>query len=70
MPGIGESHHPHGKGAPLTSVMTDDLGVLHEPNSCGCGISAPWLELLGRVGLKGLKTCAAGAEELLSEVKL
>lgn len=69
-PGLVNLITPMVKGAPLTSVMTDDLGVLHEPNSCGCSISAPWLELLGRVGLKGLKTCAAGAAELLSEVKL
>ena len=69
-PGLVNLITPMVNAAPLTSVMTDDLGVLHEPDSCGCGISSPWLELLGRVGLKGLKTCAAGAAELLSEVKL
>lgn len=49
---------------PLTSVMTDDLCVLHhEP--CKCGELSPWLEIIGRVGIKDIVTCAAGAEEML-----
>lgn len=52
-------------GVPLTSVMTDDLGVLHPAESCGCGCPSPWLEIIGRVGLREIKTCAAGAAELL-----
>ena len=50
---------------PLLSVMTDDLGVLHNGKSCGCGNSSPYLEIIGRVGLKDIKTCAAGAAEIL-----
>ncbi|MCM1259922.1 MAG: hypothetical protein NC182_03170 [Prevotella sp.] len=51
---------------PLVSVMTDDLGRLHtEP--CGCGIESPWLEIMGRVGVKDIVTCAAGAAELLKD---
>ena len=53
------------RGVPLSSVMTDDLGVLHPAESCGCGCPSPWLEIIGRVGLRGIKTCAAGAGELL-----
>lgn len=30
----------------------------------------PYLEIVGRIGLKDIKTCAAGAEELMKEVKL
>ena len=50
---------------PLISVMTDDLGVLHDGAECGCGIKAPYFEILGRVGVQDIKTCAAGAAQLL-----
>lgn len=53
------------RGVPLTSVMTDDLGVLHPAESCGCGCPSPWLEIIGRVGVRGVQTCAAGAAKLL-----
>lgn len=58
------------KATPILSVMTDDLGILHDGSECGCGISSPYLEIVGRVGLKDIKTCAAGAAELISGVKL
>lgn len=53
------------KATPVLSVMTDDLGILHEGHDCGCGITSPYLELKGRAGLKGIKTCAAGAALVL-----
>lgn len=52
---------------PILSVMTDDLGVLHDGAECGCGIKTPYLEIIGRVAPDSIKTCAAGASELLSE---
>jgi len=52
---------------PILSIMTDDLGILHEGKECGCGISSPYLEILGRVGLKDIQTCAAGAAKYLSQ---
>lgn len=61
---------PMVKATPIVSVMTDDLGVLHDGSECGCGISSPFLEIIGRVGLKEIKTCAAGAEEQLKGVTL
>ena len=57
-------------GTPLLSVMTDDLGVLHDGCTCGCGLDAPWFEILGRVGLQDIQTCAAGASELLNKVEV
>lgn len=54
-------------GTPVLSVMTDDLGILHDGAECGCGIETPYLEIIGRIGLKDIKTCAAGAAELLAE---
>ncbi len=56
---------PMVKSVPLLSVMTDDLGVLHEGSKCGCGITSSYLEIIGRVGLQDIKTCAAGATDLL-----
>ncbi len=49
---------------PLLSVMTDDLCILHD-EPCACGLKSPWLEIIGRVGIEDIVTCAAGAEELL-----
>ena len=51
--------------SPVTSVMTDDLGTLTPGEDCGCGLKAPVLTILGRVGLEDITTCAAGAAELL-----
>ncbi|MDF2537953.1 MAG: acyl-protein synthetase [Herbinix sp.] len=56
---------PMVESMPLTSVMTDDLGILHDGKECGCGLTAPYFEILGRVGVTDIKTCAAGAAELL-----
>ena len=51
--------------APVTSVMTDDLGMLTPGEYCGCGLTSPVLTIWGRAGLNDIKTCAAGAAELL-----
>ena len=50
---------------PVTSVMTDDLGMLTPGQACGCGLQSPYLTILGRAGLRDITTCAAGASELL-----
>lgn len=64
-PGLVNLMTPMARSVPILSVMTDDLGILHDGDTCGCGIQSPWLELLGRVGAKGLVTCAAGAADFL-----
>lgn len=51
---------------PLLSIMTDDLGILHE-EKCPCGEVSPYLEIIGRVGIKDIVTCASGAEEYLKK---
>lgn len=56
---------PMMEGTPLLSVMTDDLGILHD--GCECGEKSPWLEIIGRVGIKDITTCAQGADTLLKE---
>ena len=52
---------------PVPSVMTDDLGVLSPGEDCGCGIPSPHLTILGRVGVRDIQTCAAGAAQLLGK---
>lgn len=64
-PGLVNLLTPMMNGMPLLSILTDDLGILHSGESCSCGIPSPWLELLGRVGVADIKTCAAGAEDIL-----
>lgn len=52
---------------PILSIMTDDLGVLHEGEECGCGIKSPYLEIIGRIGFQDIQTCAAGAAAYLKK---
>ena len=63
-PGLVNLLSPFTKSMPLLSIMTDDIGILHE-GPCPCGEPGPWIEILGRSGIEDIKTCAAGAEELL-----
>ena len=65
VPGLLNLLTPLARSMPILSIMTDDIGILHPPGSCGCGIESPWLEILGRVGIKDIVTCAAGAQEFL-----
>lgn len=64
-PGLLNLITPFLRSMPLISIMTDDVAVLNPGQKCGCGIEAPYFEVLGRAGLEGIKTCAANAEELL-----
>jgi len=60
---------PLADSMPLTSIMTDDLGILHEGSKCKCGIQAPYLEIIGRVGMGQIQTCAVSADEFLKAVE-
>lgn len=66
-PGLLEFVTPIADGMPLTAVMTDDLGILHEGRECGCGNPAPYFEVIRRAGMREIVTCAAGAGTLLRE---
>lgn len=65
-PGLLNLLTPMMHSMPFCSVMTDDLVVLHPGSECSCGNLSPFFEVLGRVGLADIKTCAAGAAETLS----
>ncbi len=67
-PGLVNLITPLVQSAPLLSVMTDDLGILHDAQKCGCDINTPYLEILGRVGMADITTCAAGAEQLSQKI--
>ena len=58
------------KATPILSVMTDDLGILHDGSGCPCGVKTPYLEIIGRVAPENIKTCAAGAADILKGVKV
>lgn len=61
---------PVTKATPILSVMTDDLGILHDGSECSCGVKSPYLEIIGRVAPQDIKTCAAGAADILKGVKV
>lgn len=67
-PGLVNLLTPAVSSMPVSSVLTDDIGILHD-EPCPCGCSSPYLELLGRVGVKDVVTCAQGAESLLKGEK-
>ena len=58
------------KATPILSVMTDDLGILHDGTECPCGVKSPYLEIIGRVAPDDIKTCAAGAADIIKGVKV
>lgn len=66
IPGLLNLITPMMNSMPFVSVMTDDLAVMHPGEECGCGIRSPYFEILGRVGLADIKTCAANASDLLN----
>lgn len=67
-PGLVNLLTPMIRSVPLLSIMTDDLGILHDGERCGCGITTPYFEILGRVGMEDIVTCAAGAENLTKTI--
>jgi phenylacetate-coenzyme A ligase PaaK-like adenylate-forming protein len=65
-PGLLSFVTPLISSMPLVSVMTDDIAVKRPAEDCGCGNPKPFFDLLGRANAKGVKTCAAGANERLT----
>lgn len=69
-PGLVNLLTPMISSAPILSIMTDDLGIVHDASECGCGIPAPYLEILGRVGMEDITTCAAGAQRYVQSMMM
>ncbi len=64
-PGLMNFITPMVGSMPLTSVITDDIGVLRDGEACDCGVHTPYFDLLGRAGAAQIKTCTAGAAQYL-----
>jgi phenylacetate-coenzyme A ligase PaaK-like adenylate-forming protein len=69
-PGLLNLITPFLDSMPLVSIMTDDIAILREGKECGCGNASPYFEILGRAGLQGITTCAAGAGSMLEGIKI
>lgn len=50
---------------PISSIVMGDIAVLRDGKHCGCGISTPYFEIVGRAGSSNSKTCAVAASELM-----
>ena len=68
-PGFLSFVSPLVSSVPLVSVMMGDLAVLRDGLSCGCGISTPYFEVLGRAGTSQMRNCAIAADELSGVIR-
>lgn len=60
---------PYITSVPANSVLMGDLAKLYPETACGCGVNAPYFEIIGRAGITQNKSCAIAASELLKEFK-
>ena len=67
-PGLLNLLTPLLSSMPYGSIITDDIAVLRDGVTCDCGIPSPYFELLGRVGLASVKTCAQMASDFLKNI--
>lgn len=67
VPGFLNFVSPLVSSMPLSSVLMGDLAVLREGKSCGCGITTPYFEVLGRATTTQGKSCAISASELVGK---
>ena len=67
-PGLLNLVTPLLSSMPYGSIMTDDIAVMKDGRECGCGVSSPFFELIGRVGLASIKTCTQAASEFLDKI--
>ncbi len=69
-PGFLHFVTPYITSVPAISVLMGDLAVLYPSEKCGCGITTPYFEILGRAGTSANKSCAIAASELLERRKI
>ena len=67
-PGLLNLISPILSSAPYGSILTDDIAVVKNGADCGCGLLSPYFELIGRVGLANIRTCAQSASEFLDKL--
>ena len=64
-PGLLNLISPLLSSVPFGSILTDDIAVMRNGDECGCGITSPYFEIIGRVGMTSIKTCTQAASEFL-----
>ncbi len=64
-PGFLNFISPLVSSMPLSSVIMGDMAVLKDGRECGCGITTPYFEIIGRAGTSVARTCATTASELM-----
>lgn len=66
-PGFFNVISPMNTAVPVVSLLLGDMVIMHKGEECGCGVSTPWFEIVGRAGISSNKSCAIAASELLKK---
>lgn len=66
-PGFLNFISPLVSSQPISSILMGDIGVLRDGSNCGCGITTPYFEVLGRAGTTKARSCAVTASEYIKE---
>lgn len=64
-PGFLSFISPLVSGMPLSSVIMGDMAILRKGDHCGCGITTPYFEIIGRARTGTSKSCSATANEFM-----
>jgi len=67
-PGLLNLITPLLSSVPFGSIITDDIAVMRDAGKCGCKITSPHFELIGRVGISSIKTCTQAASDYLKNI--
>jgi phenylacetate-coenzyme A ligase PaaK-like adenylate-forming protein len=66
-PGFLSFISPLVSSVPISSIIMGDMAVLRDGKNCGCGITTPYFEILGRAGTAKTRSCAVAASEYMKE---
>lgn len=66
-PGFLSFISPLVSSTPISSIIMGDMAVLKDGKDCGCGISTPYFEVMGRAGASKVRSCAIAASEYIKE---
>lgn len=66
-PGFLSFISPLVSSVPISSIIMGDMAVLRDGKNCGCGITTPYFEVLGRAGTGKIRSCAIAASEYMKE---
>ncbi|MFL0246095.1 hypothetical protein [Candidatus Clostridium stratigraminis] len=66
-PGFLSFISPLVSSVPISSIIMGDIAILRDGKDCGCGITTPYFEVLGRAGTAKTRRCAIAASEYMKE---